>query len=69
MTPANSAKSKESQEQKEGAKGHEYQGTSIQGLEQSMITMTVVTQKGIDDSNARFEKILNEMTDYQDGTA
>ena len=34
-----------------------------------MITMTVFTQKGMNDCNTRFEKMLKEITDCQDRMA
>ena len=65
MDPVKSEKIKE----KEGAKGYEDQDTRIQGLENSVTTMTAVIQKGMDESDARFEKMFKELTAHKSGTA
>ena len=67
MAPVKSTKSKD--KEKEGTKGYEDQETHIQGLENSVTTMTSVIQKGVDESNARFEMIFKELTAHKSGTA
>ena len=65
MAPVKLTRSKE----KEGAKCYEDQDTRIQGICNIMITMAVVIQKGMDESNARFDSMFEEMIDHKDGTA
>ena len=67
MAPVKSTKSND--KDKEGTKGYEDHETRIQGLENSVITMTAVHQKGVDDSDTRFERMFKGLTAHKSGTA
>ena len=41
----------------------------IQGLDQSMMTLTIVSQKGMDDRNTWFDKMFKNMTDHENRMA
>ena len=62
MAPIKSSKPKE---QKEGTKGNEDYCARTHGLEQRIITLTVVAQNGLDVSSTHFDALLEEMTEHQ----
>ena len=57
--------SQASQKKKEGTKGNEDYCVRTHGLEQRMITLTVVAQNGLGISSAHFDTLLKEMTEHQ----
>ena len=57
--------SQASQKKKEGTKGNEDYCVRTHGLEQRMITLTVVAQNGLGISSAHFDALLKEMTECQ----